>query len=395
MSTLIVEVCAVEEIQPHPNADRIERIRVKNWWCIAPVGKYKVGDKVAYIPPDSILPEELAEKWGIAKYCVPLGRGIDGIKPPGLRVRASRFRGECSFGTIQDLDDPSWPIGHSLREHYGITKYEPPVKALDGDAAPPLAEFHAYTDIENLGNFPGVLVDGEEVIVTEKLHGTNSRVGIVHHQHETDANTIFDQTTAGFAPATTGLHWQYVAGSHGTRRKEFNDKGVRSKYWFPFQLAPNLSRAENPMENMLAWVCANENASTSVICFGEIFGPGIQDMHYGQPGLAYRVFDIAVDGRYLDWDKTANYVKHFEPHIQVVPILYRGPFSLAKMQELVDGPTTMAKAEDIKQPFKGREGIVIKPVKERFDATLGGRAILKFVSVDYHERKNADKTEDH
>ena len=40
-------------------------------------------------------------------------------------------------------------------------------------------------------------------------------------------------------------------------------------------------------------------------------------------------------------------------------------------------------------PFKGREGIVISPDKERFAVTqwFVGRAILKSVSADYLARK--------
>ena len=58
------------------------------------------------------------------------------------------------------------------------------------------------------------------------------------------------------------------------------------------------------MEMMLNEIREKEDAQSSVIVFGEIFGPGIQDMHYGQKGLAYRIFDISVDGKYLD--KTAD-----------------------------------------------------------------------------------------
>ena len=379
MSSLIVEVCAVEEIALHSNADRLERIRVKNWWCIASKGQYKVGDKAVYLPPDSVIPEALAERWGIAKYCSPLARGADGQRPPGLRIRANRFRGEPSFGCLQIPDDPTWDVGTNVKEYYQVTKWEPPLKCLDGDAAPPVTAFHAYTDIENIGNFPGILNDGEEVIVTEKIHGTNSRVGIVLHVSE---------QAEGYAT------WQLMGGSHGTRRKEFNEKGVRSKYWFPF----SINGEERPMEKMLNEIRLKEDAKMSVVVFGEIFGPGIQDMHYGQKGLAYRIFDIAVDGKYLNWDKTVEYVNLYnEFDIQTVPILYRGPFSMKKMNELVDGPTTLVNSDKIQQAFKGREGIVIKPVVERFDQKLSGsgRVILKYMSVDYHERKNSDRTEDH
>jgi RNA ligase (TIGR02306 family) len=381
MSSLIVEVCSVEEVAIHQNADRLEKIRVKNWWCIAPKGRYTIGDRVVYLPPDSIIPEELAERWGIAKYCAPVARGIDGQRPPGLRIRASRFRGEPSFGCLQDLDDPTWPVGHDVKEYYNVTKWEPPVKCLDGDAAPPVSAFHAYTDIENIGNFPDIIQAGEEVVITEKIHGTNSRVGIVLHVSE---------EAEGYAT------WQLMAGSHGTRRKEFNEKGIRSKYWFPF----SINGDEHPMEKLLKEIKNTENAQQSVICFGEIFGPGIQDMHYGQKGLAYRIFDIAVDGKYLDWDKVVEYVYAYnEFDIKTVPALYRGPFSMDVMNQLVDGPTTVIEDAEktITQAFKGREGVVVKPVVERFDHKLGGsgRVILKYISVDYHDRKNSDRTEDH
>ena len=376
MSTLFVEVCAVEEVATHPNADRLERIRVKNWWCIASKGHYKVGDKAVYFPPDSVISEALAERWGIAKYCSPLARDISGQRPPGLRIRASRFRGEPSFGCLQDPDDPSWPIGHDVKDHYGVTKYDPPLPCMDGDAAPQVPAFHAYTDIENIGNFPSIFADGELVIVTEKIHGTNSRVGLVLHPSEENGEAV----------------WQKMAGSHGTRRKEFNDKGISSKYWFPFSIG------DNAMEKILNEIRVEEDAQSSVIVFGEIFGPGIQDMHYGQKGLAYRVFDISVDGKYLDWDKVLHYIIN-EKHegITTVPALYCGPFSMKEMSRFVDGPTTIVDKEQVVESFKGREGIVIKPRKERFNHDLGGsgRVILKYISVDYHDRKNSDKTENH
>lgn len=322
-----------------------------------------------YLPPDSVISNELGQRWGIAKYCQPLGK----VDNPPLRIRASRFRGISSFGTIQDPDVPDWEVGLDVCDWYGISKYEPPPKNVGGDAAPYVAAFHAYTDIENIGNFPGIFQEGEEVVVTEKIHGTNCRVGIVYH---TDLDS--------------GLFsWQFMAGSHGVRRKELDEKGVRSLYWMPL--------GENKEESALAKLlsrCQSElEAKSAVIVFGEIFGPGIQDMRYGQQAPSFRIFDISVDGNYVDYDVMSDMVN--QSGLQAVPVLYRGPFSQAKMDELVDGPTTVCDTSEIKEPFKGREGIVIKPIKERFDPILGGRTILKYVSVDYHERKNKDRTEDH
>jgi hypothetical protein len=393
MSTLIVDVCAVEETAAIDGADRIERVRVKNWWCVAGKGHYKVGDKAVYVPPDSVIPPALAERWGIAKYCSELARDISGERPPGLRVRAAKFRGAASFGTIQDPDDPNWAVGTDVREHYGITKYEPPVRCSEGDAAPPHPAFHEYSSLERFGDYPGTFADGERVVVTEKIHGTNSRVGWV---------------LTGRSPDGEDEVWEFMAGSHANRRKEFNDKGVRSLYWLPLKphTPPNpavpggthesVEDAEfhDPLRDLIVNVWFKEDAQSAVIVFGEIFGAGVQDMQYGQKGKSFRLFDIAVDGTYLDHDKVAGYVAAHEG-VEMVPVLYDGPFSRAKMDELVDGPTTVCETAAIAEPFKGREGVVIKPEKERFDPLLGKRAVLKYVSADYHARKNKDQTEDH
>lgn len=366
MSSHIVEVCKIEEIAPHPNADKIEKIRIKNWWCVSQKSQYCVGDKVVYFPPDSVIPKELAKSWNIEKYCSPVSGDTDRV-----RIKANRFRGEPSFGFVKSIDDESWDVGHDVKEYYKCTKWEPPLKSMDGDAAHSINCFHTYTSIENICNFPYVFQEGEEVVVTEKIHGTNSRVGLVLNESD----------------------WEFVAGSHGLRRKEKDEKGNISRYWFPFYIGSN-----DPMKNMLSKIKESQNCLSSVVVFGEIFGRSVQDMTYGSKELSYRVFDIAVDNKYLDWDLVVEYCSDFKDSgINLVPILYRGPFCMKKMNELVDGPTTVCDTNLISEPFKGREGIVIKTSKERFDRSLpcNGRAILKYISVDYHERKNLNKSEDH
>ena len=380
MSSLIVEVCAIEEILPIQDADRIERARVKNWWCVVVKGHYQIGSKVVYVPPDSILSKDLADRWGIAKYCSQLPKESNGERPTSLRVRASKFRGVPSFGTIQNLDDPNWEVGKDVREYYGITKYEPPIKnsISGGEIEKDHPFFQKYTGLEKYGDFPNVFSDGEEVIVTEKLHGTNCRIGYV-----LDWTDIEKEES-----------WSIMAGSHNNRRKEYDTKNVRSMYWMPLMTDQQLVDSElgDPLRNMLVSIMMREKAQRSVIVFGEIFGCGVQDMQYGQKGKSFRVFDINVDGIYLGADKLIEYTGD---NVKMVPILYRGPFSKSKMDELVDGPTTVCNIDEIKEPFKGREGIVIKPVKEKYDSLLGGRAILKYISADYHSRKNKNQTEDH
>ena len=65
MSSLIVEVCKVENVEKHPNADRLEIVTVKGWNCIVGLDNYRVNDLVVFIPPDSIVPQNLIEKYNL------------------------------------------------------------------------------------------------------------------------------------------------------------------------------------------------------------------------------------------------------------------------------------------------------------------------------------------
>ena len=100
-----------------------------------------------------------------------------------------------------------------------------------------------------------------------------------------------------------------MAGSHNTRRKKpEGEKGCI--YWRPLEHEEVLL--------LLSLLCNEEH---SVIVFGEIYGVGIQDLDYGtQDG--YRVFDISVDGKYLDWATVKSYCDGCG--VPTVPLLYEG-----------------------------------------------------------------------
>ena len=156
MSECIVEVCKIERVMPHANADALELSQIKGWQCVVPKGKYQAGSLVTYIPIDSMIPLEHADRWGITKY-LSVRTGPDAPNPPAGRVRCARLRGEPSFGVLIDVENPEWTEGEDVKAYYGITKYIPPLKPTAGDALPPHPLFVEYTDIENLRNFPDVL----------------------------------------------------------------------------------------------------------------------------------------------------------------------------------------------------------------------------------------------
>jgi len=79
--------------------------------------------------------------------------------------------------------------------------------------------------------------------------------------------------------------------------------------------------------------------------------------------------------------------------VELVPVLYEGPFNRDLVKRFTYGPTTLAAPDKIRSSFKDREGCVITPQVEQFYAPTGGRLILKSVSADYLDRKGATDNE--
>lgn len=115
---MLATVEKIVEIFPHPNADKLEFVKVLGYNCLTQKGVYKLGDKVILIQPDTVLP--VAEWSEIYR------------KHSKNRVKAIRLRGEWSFGIVESLKllpDPlngEYEIGEEVSEFLGIVKYEPP-----------------------------------------------------------------------------------------------------------------------------------------------------------------------------------------------------------------------------------------------------------------------------
>lgn len=335
MSTLIVEVCKIEKVLPHTNADALDLAQIKGWQCVISKGRYAPGDLVIYIPIDAMIPVEHSDRWGITKY---LSNG---------RVRCARLRGEPSFGVIVERDNPSWEEGRDVKDCYGITKYIPPVKISAGDFEPSHPLFGEYTDVENLRNFPNIFTEGEEVSVSEKIHGTSCRLGFIEGE--------------------------WMAGSMSVRRRRPDDLSG-SIYWQPMGLPG--------VQELLAFLGETHR---QVILYGEVFGSKVQSLNYGVTGASgFRAFDLLADGKYLDPEEFAALCVRFG--VPAVPVLYRGPYALETIKALSEGTTTLG-ADHI------REGVVVRPVRERTDPKVG-RVCLKYIGDPYLFAKNVSDSND-
>lgn len=424
MSKLIVEVSKIISVEKHPNADLLDICKVRGWSVIVQKNSFKVGDLCIYFPPDSLIPSSIYNgRLNVSKYLHDISKDLNLIDYK--RVVATRLRGIPSFGLIMPLDfskgdDPNWVEGTDVLDYFEVKKYDPPVKIAEGEVEIQSSKFFDYTSIENIKNYPNAIKDGTDVVITEKIHGSNSRIGLVLESDE-NGNPI----------------WTKMGGSHSLRRREWvdietrfrisalNNLGinlplnlndvilVNNKYWriksiveptkpedeLKFQCLQvdennNLVKARSQywtgltseVDALLSYLrdAPYSEEKYSIIIYGEIYGL-VQDMKYGLNSIKFRAFDIAINNKYLSFDEQQNLFSRF--NVDMVPILYRGPFTMSKVEELTSGDTTLC-PKNLAGNFSGREGIVIKPTTEiDYSPIINGRCILKSISADYLARK--------
>lgn len=353
MSSFKTEVVRIE-IEPHDNADKLEIAKIGDYQSIVLKDQFKSGDLVAYIQEGSLVPEDVLEELGLVGMLAG---------PDSNRVKAVRLRGVLSQGICYPAKE-RWEEGDDVSEELGITKYIPPIPTqLSGEVYAAAGRRTIRYDIENFKRYPDVLKSGEDVVFTEKLHGTWAQLGVLapgdaHPEH------------GRLAVTSKGL------GSKGLCFKPEAPANDRNLYL-------RVARHLNLLERF-------EDRKESVFILGEIFGNGVQDLSYGahtksDETLGFRVFDVYVgpprspEGRYLDDDELDAFCA--EHGFERVPVLYRGPFDKAVMKLHTDGYETVSGEQQ-----HIREGIVMRPVKERRDERLG-RVQLKSVSEDYLTRK--------
>lgn len=346
MSELIAKVTRVLDLQPHSNADKLEIVKICGWQIISGKGNYSVGDLVIHIQPETLIPISLAEKWGVAQYLT-----FTKADPAFGRVRAVNLRGLTSHGFLVE-NELNAEEGSNVAETLGLKKWDPPPVG-QGQVERPNHLFHRYTDIQNLRNYPDKLNFNIPLVLTEKLHGSCSRVG-----------WVFENGSL-----------QKCIGTHYTQRK-IDEAGF---YELPF------TRYEKELNSLLEWLQASNTEIKSLIIFGEIYGAGVQDLHYDAKfSKGYKVFDIALNGEYINWYSVEQLCEKFG--LPTVPVVAYGMFTYDEILEYAKGQTLLGK-------HNIREGVVVRPWHEELqwgNGTLDPfpkRMIFKVINDDYLTRK--------
>lgn len=328
----------VKEVQYHPNADKLDIIKVLGYDAIVGRDQYKVGDLVVFIQPDSILPQDKSWCNDLLRYT---SRG---------RIRAVRLRGEWSMGLVVDIHHANGLTlfeneelvvqgdlteGVDVTELLGVTKYEP---ALPNNlhARGGLPFQIPKTDEERWQNLRGLdKLVGQEVDVTLKIDGSSATYYCLLGGHWPGE----DQTKVGLCSRSLELKLG----------EDDNGQAYNSRWH-------EAEKRYNILHRLRAYC---EERGVSLALRGEVYGEEIQafnhNPHSKQPVnfAAFSVYNIG-DKHYEEIDDEYYFTSVAEAlGIPTVPVL-EADVTLTK--ELIDKYDRDLKKVD-GQPF---EGVVIK-----------------------------------
>lgn len=375
-STHRVNVVRIDEIHPHTNADTLGLVFIDGYQVVVKKGDYKAGDLAIYIQPDTIVPavKQFEFLWAGKEWS-------DGSVPEKYRrITVRRFRKEWSEGLLIPVSEFGYihhaqtsncaaliPYPDSANDFisvgddvsgWGFTHYvEPDPSYVLGTPGRKLTlwqkilKFFGYTpkpfgpktitgayDVESLKNYPRLFEQGEEVIVTEKIHGSNARFTF-------DGKTFWVGSHHRWCKDKTNIWWR-----------------VAKKYPWIEELCRDWPHA----------VIRGEVTPTQKSYpYAENHGDNTEERFF--------LFDIQrPDGTYVDKTTILGY-----PGImQLVPVIYHGPYDPATIKALAEGNTLVEGAKHI------REGVIVTSARERQVRGVG-RAQLKLKSLKFLEKDNA------
>ncbi len=331
MSDFACLIVKLDKVGKHPYANTLSITTVDGEPTIFRTGDFESGSLALYIPTEAVIDQtrEWTNQLAFLKW-----------KDGKHRVKAIKLRGIFSKGLLIPIPDElkvtkgSYPaLGTNVAEQLGIIKYEEPDTYgmnTDNEKDPgflPTYKVYSYRKYKHL------LVPGEEVVVTEKLHGCNGRFAYKDEK--------------------------FYVGSHN-HIKKYDERNLWWQVAIDYDLAVKLSTI------------------SGIVVYGEVYGQ-VQDLKYDLPGKkAFAVFDM-YDSRQGIWLNDAEIETISKGlGIPLVPKLYQGPYDPAIIEPLASGKSTIAS--------HFREGFVIRPVQERWNMECS-RTLFKLHGEEFQLRK--------
>lgn len=332
MSSFSTPIVRIENWEKNPNADNLAVTHIFDYPVQFRIGEFNTGDLAIFCPEESVMPDRAEYQW------------IWNNKPNPLesqrKIKAKRLRGIYSEGILIKVPEnlKHLPVGTDVSKELGIEKFEKPEEViLSGDNENRPGWFPVYTDIENIRKYRHVLNDGENVVLTTKIHGCNSAFSF-------NEDRLWVSSHRNIKKLDCDNIWTKIASQYD-------------------------------MQNRLKQIPGH-------VLYGEVYGSVQKGFHYDAKGTnKFRAFDIwdCEKRKYLDYQDFVKACQDIE--IDMAPILYMGGWKgIEGHFNVLEGLEPLSNSKHV------REGYVITPIQEKWHKDVG-RVKLKFINPDYLLKK--------
>ncbi len=321
----LASVQKIKNLEPIPEAEKIEKATVLGWSVVIKKGEFKIGNLCVYVEIDSILPAKPEfEFLSKSKY----------------RIKTIRLRGQISQGIcfpLSILPTGNYAEGQDVTEILGIIKYEPPIPAhLAGQIKGEFPSFVPKTDEPRIQTCPEILEKYQnlEFYATEKIDGTSMTVFVKDGNLEICSRRLW----LAYNPENT--------------------------YWKVVQKLNLLEKLKESGEKYAIQ--------------GELAGEGIQKnilKIHGQKLFVFNIYDFST-GKYLEWEKVKQLCADWG--LEIVPEVYKSLF----LPKTVDEIVKLATRKSVINPDAWAEGLVFRSVEEKFNPDFG-RLSFKAVNPEF------------
>jgi RNA ligase (TIGR02306 family) len=338
----LASIQIVNAVEPIPNADAIEKIRVLGWWVVTKKGEHTPGDLVVYCEIDSLLPERPEFEFLRASSFKPAREEM----PSGFRIKTVKLRGQVSQGICFPLSilptEAPREEGADVTEFLGVVKWEPPVPAgMGGKVKGGFPGFLPKTDETRVQVLETVLERhrGKTFVVTEKLDGTSF--------------------TAFLRDGVFGVC------SRNLWMDETDESNIHARIARQLRLDEKLR-------------VVRDRHGLDVAIQAELIGPGIQGNKYAMKETTLRVFSVLDVGTYKLLDHSTSLEVIRELGVEPVPQLDN-----IVLDHSVDALVALSEGTSVLNPKAQREGIVLRPMVEEYDDEIGGRLSFKAINPKF------------
>jgi RNA ligase (TIGR02306 family) len=359
MERKLAHIERIVKISPIPNADKIEKVQVLGWECVAKKGEFKEGELCVYVEIDAMIPK-----------CIWSGfLWKEGDIKDKYRLKTCKMRGVVSQGLVLSIDIlrteentislPNCQILTSLPETIindkgqyiegadvsgllCIEQYIPYISAnLQGEIEGDFPFFIPKTDETRIQAYPQLLdiMRGKEVTISEKADGTSATFYLK------DLHFGVCSRNKELKPNENNLYWKIV--------KQYD------------------------IENKLRWINQDLQGIEFAIQ-GEIIGQGVQSNKYKLEGNRLCVFNVynISEHKYLEHKEMQKFCESLQ--LTIVPQLGQMVLNhtVEELVELSKGYTLLNPEQIL------REGIVVRGVKEEVIENYG-RFSFKVINSNF------------